>query len=628
MKHIRIYILLSLVSIYINNLTPLIAQYAVSQKAYAFLDIREITTSMQSHLANFETDKEINSTNDSIKLHQLFDQYFKESNVLSPLNATFNGVDGYNDLLPADDEAQLKKIHLFYANYLSQLQGFSKNTLNKEDKISYEILETDLNIGLILEKYHLEYLPISQFFSVPNYFAIFGSGTSAQPFKTEKDYDNWLKRCKAYVYWTDVAIENMRKGMKSGYVLPKALVVKLIPQLQELSKANDSSSFYGPIKNFPKDFSEEEKTHFTKAFKESIPKNVFASNQKLVTFFQNEYLAKARLTSGINVLPNGKQMYKDYIFAMTTLHKDPEDVYQLGLSEVARITAEMEKIKAQIGFKGTLLDLFEFMKTDQQFMPFKTDKEVLDAYQTIYATVKPNLPKYFGIAPKTPFEIRKTEDFRAASASAEYFPGDLPTNRPGIFYVPILDPTKMNTTNDDMEDLFLHEAIPGHHYQMSIQLENTSRPEFRQKYWNSAFGEGWALYTESLGKDLGLYTNPYHQLGSLGAEMHRAIRLVVDAGLHTGKMTREQAITYDMEHEPISEQSATAEIERYMAIPGQALSYKIGQLKILELCDKYKKQLGDKFNIRDFHDQILKGGSMPLTVFEDNMDSWADNLNK
>ena len=496
--------------------------------------------------------------------------------------------------------------------------------MNKEDKISYEILENDLKTGLLFEKYHPEYMPIDQMGNLPMYMAIFGSGTSVQPFKTVKDYDNWLKRCKAFKRWTDVAIDNMRKGIKTGMVLPKSLVVKIIPQMQDLTKNEDNSTFYGPLKNFPKDFSETDKARLSKDFKEAIPTTIFASMQKLATFFQNEYLPKARLTSGINTLPNGKEMYEDCIFAMTTTHKDPEEVYQLGLSEVARITDEMEKIKNQIGFKGTLHELFEFMKTDKQFMHFKTDKEVLDAYQTIYATIKPNLSKYFGMTPKTPFEIRKTEDFRAASAAAQYIQGDLPSKRPGIFYVPILDPT--NITNHDMESLFLHEVIPGHHFQISIQNENTFVPEFRQKYNNSAFAEGWALYTESLGKDLGLYTDRYHQLGALGMEIHRAIRLVIDAGLHTGKMNREEAIKYNMQYEPISEESATAEIERYMAWPGQALSYKIGQLKILELRDKYKKQLGNKFSIRDFHDNILKGGAMPLTVFEDYMDECVKNV--
>ena len=568
----------------------------------------------------------INAQQKNEKLHQIFDQYYTESNILSPLYATFNGIDGYNDQLTADDEVYLKKVHDFYEKYLNLLKPFKNQKLDKEDQVSLAILENDLHLTLRTEKHHLEYMPIDQISGIPMYMAILGSGTSAQPFKTVKDYDNWLKRCTAFSYWTDVAIDNMRKGIKTGMVLPKSLVVKIIPQLQDLAKNEDKSSFYEPIRSFPKSFSESDKKRLTSEFKKTIPSEVFASMKKLSDFFQNEYLPKARSTSGINALPNGKQIYKDCILTMVTVDKNPDDVYQLGLSEVARITAEMEKIKANIGFKGTLPELFEFMKNDQQFMPFKTEKEVLDSFQNIYATIKTNLPKYFGITPKTPFEIRKTEDFRAASASAQYFAGDLPTNRPGIFYVPIVDATKINITNDDMESLFLHEAIPGHHYQISIQYENTSTPKFRQKSGNSAFMEGWALYTESLGKDLGLYTNPYHQLGALGMEMHRAVRLVVDAGIHTGKMTREEAIKYSLEHEPISEESATAEIERYMASPAQALSYKIGELKIKELRDKYKTQLGNKFSIRDFHDTILKGGSMPLIVFENYMDDWAKNV--
>ncbi|WP_268845912.1 DUF885 domain-containing protein [Flavobacterium aestivum] len=568
----------------------------------------------------------INAQQNNTKLHQLFDQYFKEANAVNPISATFNGVADYNDQLPPDDETFLKKKYDFYKNYLNLLKSYKKENLSKEDQISTAIMENEIQSVLIFEKYHPEYMPINQMDGVPMYMTMLGSGSSAQPFNTVKDYNNWLKRCQAFPEWTDVAIENMRKGIKTGIVLPKSLVVKIIPQFQDLVKNNDKSSFYGPIKNFPKDFSKEEQNRLTKEYKEVISKNIFPSMQKLLVFFQNEYLPKARQTSGIDALSNGKEMYKDCIFASVTVNKDPEDVYQLGLSEVNRITAEMEKIKTSIDFKGTLPELFDFMKTDKQFMPFKTDKEVLDAFQTIYATIQPNLPKYFGITPKTPFEIRKTEEYRAASAPPQYFLGDLPTNRPGIFYIPILDPTKINITNMDMESVFLHEAIPGHHYQGSLQNENTSVPKFRQKYANSAYNEGWALYTESLGKDLGLYTNPYHQLGSLCTEIHRAIRLVVDSGLHTGKMTREEAIKYMLDHEALSEQFATAEIERYMATPGQALSYKIGELKIKELRDKYKAQLGDKFSILDFHDTILKGGAMPLTVFENYMNDWANGI--
>jgi uncharacterized protein (DUF885 family) len=282
----------------------------------------------------------------------------------------------------------------------------------------------------------------------------------------------------------------------------------------------------------------------------------------------------------------------------------------------------MERIKNGVGFKGDLKSFFEHMRTDPKFKPFKTPVEVLNTFHNIHKTMEPNLKKMFGRTPGIPFEIRQTEAFRAASASAEYNPGTPDGKRPGIFYVPILDATKFNITSG-MESLFLHEAIPGHHYQISLQMENKSLPKFRQFAWYGAYGEGWALYCESLGKELGLYTDPYQYMGALGDEIHRAIRLVVDVGMHLKGMTREEAIKYMMENEAIDEQGATAEIERYMAIPGQALSYKIGALKIRELRDKYTKQLGDKFKISDFHDEFLRDGVMPLEIVERKMDAWA-----
>ncbi|MDB5200399.1 MAG: hypothetical protein JWO92_2362 [Chitinophagaceae bacterium] len=285
----------------------------------------------------------------------------------------------------------------------------------------------------------------------------------------------------------------------------------------------------------------------------------------------------------------------------------------------------MERIKDSVGFKGDLKAFFEYMKNDKKFMPYKTPGEVLNAFGNIQKRIDPNLKTMFGRSPKTPFEIRQTEAFRAASASAEYNQGSPDGSRPGIFYIPIVNATTFNTTSG-MESLFLHEAIPGHHYQISLQQENESLPKFRRFAWYGAMGEGWALYCESLGKELGLYTDPYQYLGALGDEIHRAIRLVVDVGIHLKGMTREEAIKYMMENEAINEQGATAEIERYMAIPGQALSYKIGSLKIRELREKYKKQLGSKFNLAAFHDELLKDGVMPLDVMESKMDAWANRL--
>lgn len=557
-------------------------------------------------------------------LRQFFDDYYEESLKLFPLNATYEGDTRYNDLLPDDGSISfLKEKHTFYTRYQQALKKFDYQKLNEQDKISYDILTDIIQRELGVEQFHPEYMPITQVFSLPLTMAQFGAGTGAQPFKTVRDYDNWLKRLAAFGIWTDTTIANFRKGVKAGYVLPKAIVVKLIPQMESLAQADSSKSiFYGPIRNFPKDFSAADKARLATAYYTTINQQLLPSYKKLKDFFSNEYLPVARTTSGINALPNGDEMYRFYIYYNTTTRKTPDEVYQTGLNEVARITAAMEKIKDSLGFKGSLKDLFEFMKTNRQFMPFKTDEEVLNGYRAILNKIQPHLKELFGVVPKTPFEIREVEAYRAASAPPQYNRGSADGTRPGIFYVPIVDPTKINVTGWAMEDLFLHEAIPGHHYQLSLQQENKDLPKFRRFAHISAFSEGWGLYAESLGELLGCYTDPYQKLGALGGEIHRAIRLVVDVGLHTGKMTREQAIKYMLDHEAIPEQTANLEIERYMAMPGQALSYKTGELKIKELRDKYQRQLGAKFRLRNFHDALLEGGSMPLDVFEKYMDEW------
>lgn len=301
-----------------------------------------------------------------------------------------------------------------------------------------------------------------------------------------------------------------------------------------------------------------------------------------------------------------------------------DEIHQIGLKEVARIMGEMEKVKTQVGYKGDIISFFDFVREKKELMPFTEPQQVIDNFNAIHEKMKPNLEKLFDLKPKTPFEVKRTEAFREASASAEYNQGSVDGTRPGVFYVPIPDVKKYNMYAD--EDLFLHEAIPGHHYQISLQQENTALPSFRKTIWFNAYGEGWALYTESLGKELGLYTDPYQYFGMLSAEMHRAIRLVVDTGMHTKGWTREQAIAYSLAHEAESTESITAEIERYMAIPGQAVSYKIGQMKIRELRTKAEKELGAKFKIGEFHNEVLEAGCLPLKVLEAKIDAWiAEN---
>jgi uncharacterized protein (DUF885 family) len=559
------------------------------------------------------------------KLHVLFEDYYQERLKLFPLEATGAGDDRYNNILHNDgSQAFLKKLHDLYSKYQNELNNFNPQKLNAEDKISYYILKDMLSRELEAEKFHREKMPFAQFFSLPLTMGQLGNGKGNQPFKTVKDYENWLQRIDIFTVWTDTTIANFRKGIKSGMVLPKSLVVKMIPQYESLAQTDAAKNiFYGPINNFPEEFTTEEKARLTKAYKDAITTKLIPSYQKLATFFNGDYMKAARDSSGISALPNGDALYNYHIYFFTTLRTKPEAIYQTGLDEVKRITAEMEALKNKIGFKGTLKELFHFMQTDKQFMPFKTVQEVLDANNAVLDKVSPYLSTYFSVKPKTPFEIREVEAFRAAAAAPQYNRSSADGKRPGIYYIPIVDPTKVNVTNFALEATFIHEAIPGHHYQFSLLQENTTLPKFRRFSFYPVFSEGWALYVESLGKELGCYTDPYQEMGAYGNEIHRAIRLVVDTGMHTGKMNREEAIKYMMENEAIAEHTATAEIERYMAMPGQALAYKTGELKIKELRDKYKRQLGGKFSLRSFHDALLQGGNMPLSVLEIYMEDWA-----
>jgi len=568
------------------------------------------------------------STNDNVKANEQFgklcDQYYDGYLKLYPISGTYAGYEQYNDQLPNDGSAAfLQSVKAFDQQYLDSLATYDRSALNENDALSYDVLKDQLEGSLEGLKFHFEYLPFNQMFALPLTFVQLGSGTGAQPFKTVKDYDNWLKRVSAFTIWADTAVGNFRKGMKAGIVLPKSLALKMYPQMLSMVVTDPKKSlFYGPIDSLPKSFSADDKKRITADYTNAITKILVPAYQKMGNFLKNEYLPKASTTSGLSSLPGGSAMYTYLVKQQTTTNRTPEEIYQTGLKEVARIRGLMDSVKNSTGFKGDLAAFFEYMKTDAKFTPYKTPAQVLAAFEEIHQRMKPNLEKMFSNVPKTPFEIRQTEAFRAASASAEYNQGSADGKRPGIFYVPILDAAKFNTTSG-MESLFLHEAIPGHHYQISLTQENTALPTFRRFGMHNAYVEGWALYCESLGKELGLYTDPYQYMGALGDEMHRAIRLVVDVAIHTKNMSREEAIKYMMANEPASEQYATAEIERYMGIPAQALGYKTGAMKIRELRSKYEKELGSKFKIADFHQQVLKDGSLPLSVFEAKMDRWA-----
>lgn len=553
-------------------------------------------------------------------------KYYEGYLKMYPLEATMQGDSRYNDLLSNNISSEfISKEIEFYTDTQKKLKSIEYDDLSDEQKTVYDVLDYTLKDKIERYAYHPELMPFSQFEGLPLDFPLLGSAEGNQPFKTTQDYDNWLKRIDAFVIWMNTAEKNFREGMKQNVVLPKKLVVKMIPQMHSeeiITEDFDKNIFYGPIKKMPKNFSAKDKEKYKILYQEAISSKIIPAYQKMGDFLEKEYLPKARNTDGINALPNGKNIYEYYAKSWTTTNKTPEEINKIGLQQVAMLRAEMEKVRTQLGFKGSLEQFLTSLKTDEKAMPYKTPEEVIAAFNGILKKIEPKLPSMFSKFPKTPFEIRRTEKFREASASAEYKQGTPDGKRPGIFYTPIPDATKYNVTNG-FESLFLHEAIPGHHYQVSLQQENTEIPKFMRFGWFGAYGEGWAHYTETLGPEFGLYTDPYQKMGYLSDQMLRAVRLVVDTGIHTGKMTREEAIKYYLSNISDSEEGATAAIERYMAIPGQALGYKIGSLKILELRAKYQKQLGNKFNLAKFHDEILNQGCLPLSVLERKMELWA-----
>ncbi len=559
-------------------------------------------------------------------LDSLLNHYHQEHLKLSPLLATSIGDNRYNDLLPNTLTAEYRKqIMEFNERYRSQLAAIDRGTLSENDQLSYDLLAYECDTDLEGFKFKDYLMPISQIRSLPLTMAQLGSGTGNQPFKTVKDYDNWLSRLNHYLEWCDTAMVNMRKGMASGYVIPKLLAAKIIPQLANFDHGPAKEHlFYAPIKNIPADFSEEDKARLAKAYEEMIETKIIPVNQKLKAFIEKEYLPACRETSGIDAIPEGKVFYAYAIKRYTTTDKTADEIHALGKSEVERISAEMEKVRQQVGFKGDLKAFLEDLRNNKKLMPFKNGAEIVAAYNAIHEKMKPNLVRLFDKAPKTAFEVRQIEKFREATTAANYNAGTQDGTRPGIFYFPAVDPTRYSTVQ--MEDLFLHEAIPGHHYQIMLKIENTALPDFRKFLNYGAYTEGWGLYAESMGKELGLYNDPYSYFGMLTGEMHRAIRLVVDTGLHSQGWTREQAIQYSKDHEAASEQNIISEVERYMGNPGQALSYKMGQLKILELRARAEKELGSKFDIKQFHNQLLDAGSLPLSTLDQKINQWIEKV--
>ena len=565
----------------------------------------------------------------TIDLNGVFEQYAKESYSLNPLSATANNVNDYNEQLAINiGEEWIQKAILLNNRYLDTLKKINYPALTENDQRSVDVLRYQLSIqneGLV--NHYGNYRPVNQFvFSFPQRFAVLGSGAGNIPFQTEKDYYNFISRMKLFQVWIDQAIINMQAGLESGDTNPRASMEKVPSQLKALYETEvEKNIFYKPLLSLPAGMDTAAKSKLVNEYTAAINTYIIPAYKKLNQFLESTYIPRTRNSSGLFDNRNGIKEYSYWLKAYTTTEITPDEVFDLGLSEVARIRREMDSIKTLTGFKGNLQSFFQFIKTDPKFFPFVTEDEVLNRYRSCEAKMEPHLKKLFNMRPQSRFEVRATEKFREEAANAQYVPPARDGQRPGIFYETVREPVKYNYF--EMETLFLHEAIPGHHYQLSIQQE-ADIPEFRKKYINSAFAEGWGLYAESLGTKLGMFKDPYQYMGRLNNEMERAVRLVVDAGIHHKGWTREQAIKYVLENQPVTELVATQRIERYMVTAGQAVSYKVGELKIIELRKKAEKMLGPAFDIREFHDQVLQEGCLPLSYLESKINKWIETKSR
>ncbi|MGY1424355.1 DUF885 domain-containing protein [Lysobacter sp. A289] len=562
------------------------------------------------------------ATDKAAQLKEMYAQYWEEYLKLNPLAATFQGDPRYNDQMPNYlSEQYRQKSHDFTQRWLDKVEAIGSDGLEGQALLSYEIFVEDAEDELASEQFPGWMQPINQFYNLASMAVQLGSGTSAQPFKTVEDYAAWRKRASQTPVLFDQAIANMKLGVEAGVVQPKVLMDNVVDQLDALIKDKpEETLFWKPIESMPESFPEADKERIAAEYRKMIDTELMPAYRELREYIANDYMSHARDTVGMATLPNGEAWYAFNAHKSTTTDLSPSQIHQIGLDEVARIHGEIHKVMEEAGFKGTLQEFFEFMKTDPQFS-FDSEEALLTYYRSLEDKINQKIPEQFSLIPKAGFEIRPVEAFRAKSAAGgSYMTPSEDGSRPGIFYVNTYDlPTRKTW---DAEDLYLHEAIPGHHFQLALQQELTGLPDFRRFGGQTAFIEGWGLYAESLGKDLGVYEDPYSYFGYLQNELWRAIRLVVDTGLHSKSWTRQQVIDYMLENSAESETQATAEAERYMAIPGQALAYKIGALKIQELRDKAEAALGEKFDVREFHAEVLKDGSVPLDVLEAKINRW------
>ena len=554
------------------------------------------------------------------RLAALAERYYEEQARFEPVNATFSGDNRFDDQLPMtiDPGVRARQFAMLH-DVRDALTRIDRSKLAGADLTTFDLLLYTINDALRFEAFKDHLLPLTHMDSMPVVIANFGSGQGSQPLTSVEQFEAYHKRVAALPQWIDIAIANMRDGMKEKIVLPRALVVSLLPQIKALANATPAASDYNAARHMPVDFGAGDKARLKGVYYNTVAEQVLPALRRLARFLETDYLPAARETAGWGALPGGAQWYRAYVAAHTTTALAPDEIHRIGLAEVARINGELAKLAPRLGYTGAPSGLPRWLAAQPKYRPFKNDEAVLQGYRDLNARIAPKLAQLFASSPKAPLEIRAEPALSRETASDHYTLAASDGSRPGIFWAVITDPGAYGSTK--MTSLFLHEGLPGHHFQLSKQQE-LSLPKFRKFAVINAYAEGWALYAETLGKELGLYEDANAYAGHLGADMRRAGRLVVDTGLHAKGWTREQTMRYLVDEAGETEVSARNATERYMAWPGQALGYKVGALKIMELRQRAATRLGTKFSLARFHDAVLAEGSLPLDMLEAKIDAW------
>jgi uncharacterized protein (DUF885 family) len=558
---------------------------------------------------------------ESKQLNKLADEYWDAQARFDPVSAGESGDNRFPDQIGMSI-APKNRAHQFalYKGYLKRLHALRRDGLAQRDQTSYDILDYELKTALRFEPFPEHLLPLNQMDALPVTLANYSSGQQAQSLATVKDYQDYLSRLNQLGPWVDQAIANMREGMKRGVVQPKAIMEAALPQFRQLvaDKAEDSI-YYAPVKNFPAAFSDADRKKLTAAYRGTIDGKLNPALKRLADFIEHDYLPACRTSTGWSALPQGMDWYLARVASQTTTDLQPEQIHQIGLREVARIQGEFARIGPKMGYDGPPAGLPVWVSEQAKYKPFKTEGEIIDVFRHLNAQLQARLPALFSLRPKTPLDLRLEPELSRATASDHYTPPAVDGSRPGVFWSVVNDPKQYGSTG--MVTLFLHEGQPGHHFHIAL-MQELGLPNFRKFGGNNAFTEGWALYAETLGKEMGLFDKPEDYFGHLNDEMLRAVRLVVDTGMHAKGWTREQSIQYMRETLGYTEADARNATERYMAWPAQALGYKIGALKIQELRARAEKALGPKFSLPKFHEIVLGEGTLPLALLEKKVDRW------